>query len=91
MGKAKRKVAQCRLNARRSRLDRDQRLEAKRFAFSIIVTGSEITKAINLLVWNDITIPFSKSELYREMEVVCNAIKKYAIDSMNNHFMNMQP
>ena len=90
MGKAKRRVRQCRINALRRRTPLRDRLEAKRFAFSIIVTGSETTKAIDLFLWNDISLPFTKSELYNEMKVVCDAIIKFGNESMMKHFNNIQ-
>ena len=91
MGKAKPRNRQCRLNAQIRKRQTQERLEAKRFAYSIIVTGSETTKALDLFAWNDIHIPFSKSELYRQLVFICDAIKKWAEESMNTAFMNMQP
>ena len=56
MGKAKPRNRQCRLNAQIRKRQTQERLEAKKFAYSIIVTGSETTKALDLFAWNDIHI-----------------------------------
>ena len=54
LGKAKPWNPECRLIALLQMKQRDERLEAKRFAYSIILTGSETTKALELFALNDI-------------------------------------
>ena len=51
---------QCWLNAQLQMKQREEWLEAKRFAYSIILTGSEKTKALELFALNDIHILFQK-------------------------------
>ena len=53
LGKAKPWNPECRLIALLQMKQRNERLEAKKFAYSILLTGSETTKALELFAFND--------------------------------------
>lgn len=69
LGKAKPWNPECRLIALLQMKQRDERLEAKRFAYSIILTGSETTKALELFALNDIQ--------FCSQKVICRSQKDF--------------
>ena len=73
LGKAKPWNPECRLIALLQMKQRDERLEAKRFAYSILLTGSETTKALELFALNDIQ--------FCSQKVICRSQKDFQKNS----------
>ena len=90
MGKAKRKTHLCRMNALKRRKT-NRHLMAKQLAFSLIITGSHPMQTLNLLSWNDFERDFTINELYNELRMICDVIKREAEHSMNRAFQNILP